>query len=173
MGMFDYVLVLDDRADLCCPEGHPLRSFQTKDCEEPSMATYLLSGGRLYCALGTDTWARGTWPAPCPRLRPLRLVRSRAGPHGSAPVFRRPRERAPALRRLHSHVPTRRAAASRAHHRHPRGIQARTRRPRPVCARRQRAPGCRASGARAGRPLPTCSPPACVRGAPARTNSAW
>jgi hypothetical protein len=59
--MYDNVLVLDDPEALCCPEGHPLRSLQTKDFEEPSLATYLLSGGRLYCAIGTGTRSsRGT-----------------------------------------------------------------------------------------------------------------
>lgn len=51
MGMFDTVIVLDDLADLCCPYGHALRSFQTKDLDEPSMNTYLVQGALLYLAL--------------------------------------------------------------------------------------------------------------------------
>ncbi len=50
MGMYDTVLVLDDIADLRCPEGHHLQSFQTKDLDEPSLSTYLVSSGRLYRA---------------------------------------------------------------------------------------------------------------------------
>jgi len=52
--MYDTLLVLDDVAALCCPEGHPLRSFQTKDLDEPSMSTYLVHGSRLYRATGRD-----------------------------------------------------------------------------------------------------------------------
>jgi len=75
MGMFDYVLILDDRADIRCPAGHPLRAFQTKDFEEPSMATYLLSGGRLFCALGTDTWSSGGAEAVRWHVSGMRAVR--------------------------------------------------------------------------------------------------
>lgn len=49
MGMFDTIFVLDERT-LVCPEGHALRSFQTKDLEKPSMRTYLLQGDNLYLA---------------------------------------------------------------------------------------------------------------------------
>ena len=57
MGMFDTLLVLDDAAELRCPEGHRLRSFQTKDLDEPSMSTYLVSSGRLYRAADRDGWS--------------------------------------------------------------------------------------------------------------------
>ena len=50
MGLFDTVEVLDDVAALRCPEGHAARSFQTKDLDEPSMSTYLVTDGRLYLA---------------------------------------------------------------------------------------------------------------------------
>lgn len=51
MGMFDTIQVLDSSRDLRCPHGHPIRSLQTKDLDEPSMQTYLLHGGRLYLTL--------------------------------------------------------------------------------------------------------------------------
>jgi hypothetical protein len=57
MGMYDTLLVLDDVAELRCPEGHRLRSFQTKDLDEPSMSTYLVSSGRLYRAAGRNAWS--------------------------------------------------------------------------------------------------------------------
>jgi hypothetical protein len=50
MGMSDTVIVLDDLSSLACPYGHSLRSFQTKDLDEPSMNTYLIHGGCLYLA---------------------------------------------------------------------------------------------------------------------------
>jgi hypothetical protein len=56
MGLFDTVLFMDDLDELRCAQGHALRSFQTKDIDEPSMSTYLMrvdrSGrpGRLYQA---------------------------------------------------------------------------------------------------------------------------
>ena len=48
MGLYDTILLLDRVAALCCAQGHPLRSFQTKDFDEPSMCTYLVRDGRLY-----------------------------------------------------------------------------------------------------------------------------
>jgi hypothetical protein len=51
MGMYDTVRVLDSSSDLCCPHGHPIRSFQTKDLDGPSMQTYLLHGGQLYLTM--------------------------------------------------------------------------------------------------------------------------
>lgn len=50
MGMFDTVLVVDELRELSCPHGHPLRSLQTKDIDEPSMSTYLVHDARLYRA---------------------------------------------------------------------------------------------------------------------------
>jgi hypothetical protein len=49
MGMFDSVFIVD-APWLLCPEGHALRSFQTKDLAQPSMNTYLLCQGRLCLA---------------------------------------------------------------------------------------------------------------------------
>lgn len=42
MGMFDYVVVLDEV--LHCPHGHPVGGFQTKSFDDPSMDTYLVDG---------------------------------------------------------------------------------------------------------------------------------
>ena len=42
MGMYDYVVVIDE--SLRCPNGHHLDNFQTKSFENPSMATYLITG---------------------------------------------------------------------------------------------------------------------------------
>lgn len=50
MGMYDTIEVLDDARELCCPQGHALRSFQTKDLDDPSMSTYLVHEGKLYLA---------------------------------------------------------------------------------------------------------------------------
>ena len=49
MSLFDTVLLLDDTA-AACPHGHRLRSFQTKDFDDPSMSTYIVHEGRLYLA---------------------------------------------------------------------------------------------------------------------------
>jgi hypothetical protein len=59
MGMFDTVVFLDGAASVCCAEGHPIRSLQTKDLDEPSMNTYLVQGGRLYLARSGEprSWA--------------------------------------------------------------------------------------------------------------------
>ncbi len=46
MGMFDNVVVLDET--LCCPQGHPVGSFQTKSFADASMATYLVEGPHVY-----------------------------------------------------------------------------------------------------------------------------
>jgi hypothetical protein len=54
MGLFDTVVVTDDSMDLRCPYGHALRSFQTKDLDEPSMCTYLIHAGGLYLASPAD-----------------------------------------------------------------------------------------------------------------------
>lgn len=40
MGMFDYVVVLDE--PLSCPAGHALAGLQTKSFPDPSMSTYLI-----------------------------------------------------------------------------------------------------------------------------------
>jgi hypothetical protein len=49
MGMFDTIFILDTPG-LRCPEGHTLRSFQTKDLAQPAMSTYLMHVGQLYLA---------------------------------------------------------------------------------------------------------------------------
>jgi hypothetical protein len=54
MGLYDTVLFLDRVAAPRCALGHPLRSFQTKDFDEPSMHTYLVRDGRLYRADPAD-----------------------------------------------------------------------------------------------------------------------
>lgn len=46
MGMFDHVILLGEILE--CPHGHPLSGFQTKSFEDPSMATYLFDGARIY-----------------------------------------------------------------------------------------------------------------------------
>jgi hypothetical protein len=46
MGLFDHVVVLDQR--LSCPHGHPVSGFQTKSFDDPSMDVYLLDGARVY-----------------------------------------------------------------------------------------------------------------------------
>lgn len=46
MGMFDYVVVLDE--SLRCPDGHHLDGFQTKSFDNPSMATYLITGSQVH-----------------------------------------------------------------------------------------------------------------------------
>ena len=46
MGMFDYVVVLDEI--LRCPHGHRLGGFQTKSFADPAMDTYLLEGPHVY-----------------------------------------------------------------------------------------------------------------------------
>lgn len=46
MGMFDYMVVLDE--SLRCPDGHQLDGFQTKSFDNPSMATYLITGPDVY-----------------------------------------------------------------------------------------------------------------------------
>jgi hypothetical protein len=56
MGMFDSVSFLDRVIELRCPHGHALRSFQTKDFDEPSMNMYLVHDGRLYLAVSSGVW---------------------------------------------------------------------------------------------------------------------
>jgi hypothetical protein len=46
MGMYDYIVVLDEV--LCCPHGHQVDGFQTKSFDEPSMDTYLFSGSHVH-----------------------------------------------------------------------------------------------------------------------------
>lgn len=46
MGMYDYVVVLDEV--LRCPHGHRVEGFQTKDFDNPSMSTYLLDGPHVH-----------------------------------------------------------------------------------------------------------------------------
>ena len=46
MGMFDYVVVLDEI--LSCPHGHRVDGFQTKSFPDPAMDVYLLEGPRLF-----------------------------------------------------------------------------------------------------------------------------
>jgi hypothetical protein len=58
MGMFDTVLVVDDIAELSCAHGHALRSFQTKDIDEPWMSTYLVHHRRLYRAESVEGGSR-------------------------------------------------------------------------------------------------------------------
>ena len=58
MGMFDTVVVLGGAPSLCCPAGHTLESFQTKDLDQPSMSTYLVHGGRLFRAVNDEQVAR-------------------------------------------------------------------------------------------------------------------
>jgi len=50
MGMFDTILWLDDSAEVACTAGHRMRSFQTKDFDDPSMRTYLVHQGQLLLA---------------------------------------------------------------------------------------------------------------------------
>jgi hypothetical protein len=54
MGLYDTVEVLDEPVALRCAHGHALRSFQTKDLDEPSMSSYFVHGGRLYLAFARD-----------------------------------------------------------------------------------------------------------------------
>jgi hypothetical protein len=61
MGLFDSVLLLDGVVELRCHERHPLRSFQTKDIDEPSMSTYLLHDSRLFLAQSSDAWHSDAW----------------------------------------------------------------------------------------------------------------
>jgi hypothetical protein len=51
MGLSDTVVMIDDLSAVACPAGHKLRSFSTKDLDEPSMSTYLVRSGRLYRAV--------------------------------------------------------------------------------------------------------------------------
>lgn len=53
MGLSDEVVILDG-VRLTCPEGHVIGSFQTKDLERPTMATYLVHGARLYQAVHSE-----------------------------------------------------------------------------------------------------------------------
>jgi hypothetical protein len=50
MGLYDTLVLLDDLEAAACPEGHGMRSVQTKDLDDPSMSTYLVRCGRLYLA---------------------------------------------------------------------------------------------------------------------------
>jgi len=63
MGMFDTIVFLDK--PLSCPEGHSLGSFQTKSFPDPSMSTYLIDRGRLFCAVrhswGGEEDEQATW----------------------------------------------------------------------------------------------------------------
>jgi hypothetical protein len=52
--MYDTVTVLDEPDAMSCPHGHPLRSFQTKDLDEPSMETYLVRDDRLYLTVPVE-----------------------------------------------------------------------------------------------------------------------
>jgi hypothetical protein len=73
MGMFDTVVILDGARGFRCPNGHVLRSFQTKALDDPSMSTYLVHEGRLYLAAGertSDSDEAGGW-----RLEGMRAVR--------------------------------------------------------------------------------------------------
>jgi hypothetical protein len=64
MGLSDTVLLLDDTVT-ACPQGHRLRSFQTKDFDDPSMSTYVVHAGRLHlaspCHRGFDEADSGKW----------------------------------------------------------------------------------------------------------------
>src|SRR5262245_58383901 len=55
MGLFDTVVMLDEEDSACCPQGHRLPSWQTKELDEPSMNTYLVRDGRLYLARPQDS----------------------------------------------------------------------------------------------------------------------
>ena len=46
MGMFDYIVVLDEI--LSCPHGHRVDGFQTKSFPDPGMDVYLLEDARLF-----------------------------------------------------------------------------------------------------------------------------
>jgi hypothetical protein len=46
MGMFDHVVVLDEK--LSCPHGHRVGSFQTKSFGDASMDTYLVDGRHVH-----------------------------------------------------------------------------------------------------------------------------
>lgn len=64
MGMFDHVVVLDET--LRCPHGHQVDGFQTKSFADPSMATYLIEGSRVYLVargglLDSDEAVAGRW----------------------------------------------------------------------------------------------------------------
>lgn len=48
--MSDTVVILDPLARLCCPDGHVLRCFRTKDLAQPAMSLYLLHAGQLFLA---------------------------------------------------------------------------------------------------------------------------
>jgi hypothetical protein len=50
MGMYDTIVLLEDPQAVACPEGHLLRSLQTKELDAACMNTYLLRSGRLYRA---------------------------------------------------------------------------------------------------------------------------
>ena len=57
MGIADTIVVLDRALDMSCSAGHVLRSFQTKDLDKPSMATYLVDAGRLFLAVNDERTA--------------------------------------------------------------------------------------------------------------------
>ena len=46
MGMYDYIVVLDEI--LSCPHGHRVDDFQTKSFADPGMDVYLLEGARVF-----------------------------------------------------------------------------------------------------------------------------
>jgi hypothetical protein len=61
MGLYDTVLLVDEKTTATCPHGHRLRSLQTKDLGA-SMSTYVVLGDRLFLAssrrwLPDDDWA--------------------------------------------------------------------------------------------------------------------
>lgn len=51
MGMYDYVVVLDEI--LRCPHGHHVDGFQTKSFDDPSMDTYLVDGPQVHLVART------------------------------------------------------------------------------------------------------------------------
>lgn len=72
MGMYDYVVVLDEV--LRCSHGHQVDGFQSKSFDDPSMDTYLFNGPHVHLVSragldgGMTTRRRaGSWKAlkPC------------------------------------------------------------------------------------------------------------
>jgi hypothetical protein len=80
MGMFDHVVVLDEK--LSCPHGHGVGSFQTKSFSDASMDTYLVDGAQVYRVasgwfesaddLGGERWILQGHEAVCQRRHALR-----------------------------------------------------------------------------------------------------
>lgn len=58
MGLIDEIVILDP--GISCPDGHAIAQLQTKDFD-PSMSTYVLTGGMLLHAIRDDQEESGRW----------------------------------------------------------------------------------------------------------------